>query len=62
MPVVGAVTSEDRPRSACLRQRLCVAIALLTMAAMALTALTVFTLGAVVVALGREKRGATFGA
>jgi SHS family lactate transporter-like MFS transporter len=30
--------------------------------AMALTALTVFTLGAVVVALGREKRGATFGA
>ena len=29
--------------------------------AMALTAFTVFTLGAVVVALGRENRGATFG-
>jgi MFS transporter, SHS family, lactate transporter len=30
--------------------------------AMALTALTVFSLGALVVALGRERRGATFGA
>jgi SHS family lactate transporter-like MFS transporter len=30
--------------------------------AMAMTAFTVFTLGAVVVALGRERRGATFGA
>ena len=29
--------------------------------AMALTAFTVFTLGAIVVALGRERRGATFG-
>ena len=29
--------------------------------AMALTALTVFTLGGIVVALGRERRGATFG-
>ena len=29
--------------------------------AMALTAVTVFTLGAIVVALGRERRGATFG-